>query len=303
MAPGPHADAWTGAAVRKLSGDFSNQDCIDCHAPQPIFVTGIGNRVLPRMARRPEGVDCIACHAMPDGRVAGTYSDEKPACRPAEAPDLSRPEFCSGCHNQHLTVDQWKDSSWAERRITCLDCHMPYRDGTQSSGRDHSMHGGLSLDMLKMAVELTGARSTEADGGNGWVVTLDNVGAGHKFPTDDRSRAADLFWRPLSEPDGPWRHLHRFRSPYRYETDVPDTLLDVDSKESFAIVDQGTGAPVDAPIEVVLYYKRSPFYRDMSNPEQDTWPTDPSVDPYESEIPRDAVLVHRIVLGGADDAK
>src|SRR5687767_15777609 len=59
-----HANAWTGKEVRALSLDFSNQDCIDCHAPAPVFQTGIGQRVLPRNVRQVEGVDCIACHSL-----------------------------------------------------------------------------------------------------------------------------------------------------------------------------------------------------------------------------------------------
>jgi len=57
-----HAQSWTDPEVRKLSEDFSNTDCIDCHAPRPVFETGLGNRVLPRAVRRVEGVDCLTCH-------------------------------------------------------------------------------------------------------------------------------------------------------------------------------------------------------------------------------------------------
>ena len=54
-----HAQSWSDPEVRALSNDFSNADCIDCHAPRPVFETGIGVRVLPRNSRRGEGVDCI----------------------------------------------------------------------------------------------------------------------------------------------------------------------------------------------------------------------------------------------------
>lgn len=295
---GPHSNSWTGASVRKLSEEFKNQDCIDCHAPQPVFVTGIGNRVLPRTARRPEGVDCIACHALPDGRVAGSFTSDSAPCLPTETVDLARPEFCAGCHDQHQTVQQWKASKWAADGVDCIDCHMPWRDGTPGSGRSHAMHGGTDLAMLKRAVELRGARGTHTGGGEGWVVEVENVGAGHSFPTDERSRAADVFWRPLAPADGPWRHLHRFRSPYRFEADVPDTLLPAHATARLEVV-EGEGEerrPVDQPIEVLLLYKRSPLYRDMTNPLQDLLPEDPTIDPYASEVPSDAVIVHRIVL-------
>ena len=287
---GQHATSWTGEAVRELSNDFANQDCIDCHAPRPVFETGIGERVLPRTLRRVEGVDCISCHALPGGGVAGGFTDPNAACRPVERIELVRPELCAGCHNQHLTVDQWRSSDWAKQGVTCIDCHMPYRDGDPSKGRMHGMHGGSSLENLKNAVELTG-RFDEASGG--WVVEVANVGAGHSFPTDERSRAADVFWRPLGDDEGPWRHLHRFRSPYRSEVDIPETLLLVHERRQIPVLDRGEaaltellsndapGEPVSGPIEVALFYKRSPYYYGgLSRPQEDP----------------DAVLVHDLRL-------
>ncbi|MEM7517938.1 MAG: multiheme c-type cytochrome, partial [Planctomycetota bacterium] len=81
-----HAQAWVNPDVRALSNEFSNKDCIDCHAPRPIFETGVGNRVLPRSVRRAEGIDCIACHLLPatedaPAAVAGTFDRDAP-CNP-----------------------------------------------------------------------------------------------------------------------------------------------------------------------------------------------------------------------------
>ena len=33
-----HALSWTDPEVRALSNDFAHADCIDCHAPQPVFI-------------------------------------------------------------------------------------------------------------------------------------------------------------------------------------------------------------------------------------------------------------------------
>lgn len=271
-----HAFSYRNPRVRELSNEFSNKDCIDCHAPQPVFVTGMGERVLPRSARMAEGVDCIACHALPPepdgspGGMAGTVSSDRAACRPVQRRELQRPQFCAGCHDQHKTVRQWAASSWADRK-DCLDCHMPYRDGNIENGRDHRCLGGNDLGLLRSAVELRATRD-----GAGVAVELENVGAGHAFPTDERSRAADLFWRPLADAETPnsWRHLYRFRSPYRDEVDVPDTLLAADATWSGRIDDPDAAAG----IEVVLYYKRSPWYTDRTDPAGDD----------------DAVLVHRV---------
>jgi hypothetical protein len=279
-----HAVSWTNPAVRMLSNDFANQDCIDCHAPRPIFETGIGQRVLPRDARRVEGVDCIACHALPEDpgggagfAVAGTRDAPGAACRPQATRELGSVEFCAGCHDQHQTVQQWRASSYAAQGVDCLDCHMPERAG---GGRDHRFHGGNSLEMLQRAVELSGERRADGAGGwSGWSISVANVGAGHSFPTDERSRAADVFWRPLaaagSEP-GSWRHAHRFRSPYRFETELADTLLAAGATEEISLAEpEASGA-----IEVALFYKRSPYWLDPSAPDPE----------------REAVLVHRLVL-------
>ncbi len=267
-----HANSWTGPDVRRMSNDFANQDCIDCHAPLPIFETGIGERVLPRTIRRIEGVDCIACHQHPDGGMAGSFTDPTVTCRPTEQIELIRPEFCAGCHNQHLTMDQWKSSRYAEQGITCIDCHMPYREGNPAKGRDHSMHGGTSLENLQGAVDLRGSFDEQS---GGWVLELENVGAGHSFPTDERSRAGDVFFRRLNssgQGEGPWSLVHRLRSPYRSEVDVPDTLLLVHENRRIPLIDRGVAAteeilPNDAPgeivsdsVEVLLIYKRSPYY-------------------------------------------
>jgi nitrate/TMAO reductase-like tetraheme cytochrome c subunit len=274
-----HAQAWTDPEVRALSNDFANTDCIDCHAPRPVFETGIGQRVLPRAARREEGVDCIACHVLPDGRIAGTIEDPSAACRPTERRELVAPEFCAPCHDQHGTVQQWRASRFAEPGPgfkDCVACHMPPRDGDPRKGSDHRMHGGHDLELVRSAVELRGARE-----GGRWVVEVENVGAGHNFPTDERSRAADLFWRPIAggaEGAAPaaWRHLYRFRSPYRYEVGIEDTELPAGETVRVPI----DGEEAAGAVEVALFYKLSPYWKDPEHPDPE----------------REAALVHRLRL-------
>jgi hypothetical protein len=271
-----HSKSWTNPLVRERSGDFSNQDCIDCHAPRPVFVTGIGERVLPRSTQRNEGVDCIACHQLPNhpdgtlGGVAGGVRNSEAPCRPEERRELVRPDFCAGCHNQHKTVDQWRASDFATGidKEDCLDCHMPWVNPEDKAGRhrSHVFPGGETTTMLERAVTLTGSSKNGA-----WFVTVSNVGAGHSFPTDERSRTADLFWRPLSEDENaPWSHLHRIRSPYRDEVDIPDTLLLSGEARELAITteSEGAGIPVtaDQAIEVTLFYRRTPVWEDLAHP-------------------------------------
>jgi len=272
-----HARSWDDPDVRALSNDFSNTDCIDCHAPRPVFETGIGQRVLPRSSRRSEGVDCIACHALADGAVAGTIDRPSAPCRPVAMIELQRPEFCGGCHDQHQTVQEWRASRWFEQGVSCLDCHMPFRAGDPKRGRDHRCLGGHDLALVRSAVELRGRRAAGA-----WLIEVENVGAGHSFPTDERSRAADLFWRPLAAAGadpGPWRHFYRFRSPYRHEVDVVENLLAAHETRAVPLDDP----QADGAIEVALFYKLTPYYADPERP--------------DPEAPVNAAtLVHRLEL-------
>ena len=272
-----HAQAWNDEEARRLSENFSNTDCIDCHAPQPVFETGIGNRPLARSTRRGEGVDCISCHQMKDGRMAGTLDNESVACRPTAQRELTRPEACGGCHNQHGTVDQWRASRYAQPGPDfkdCITCHMPYRDPADpTKGRIHVMHGGHDLELVRSAVTLKATR----DGGVP-VVEVENVGAGHNYPTDERSRASDLFWRTVGADgsQGEWHKLYRFRNPYRFEVGEPNTELPAGQKLTQRIED----ADARGAIEVALFYKHSPYYEVPEKPDPE----------------REASLVHSVRL-------
>jgi len=255
-----HAQSWVDPEVRAQSNDFQNADCIDCHAPRPILETGLGQRVLPRSTRRVEGVDCIACHQLPDGRMAGTLDDASAACRPSAARELLDPGFCAGCHDQHGTVQQWRATPFAEPGPgfrNCVDCHMPFREGDPTRGRSHVMHGGHDPELVRAAVELRVERE-----GAVWRVEVENVAAGHNFPTDERSRAADLFCRPLGD-GGPWRHLFRFRNPYRFEVGLPDTELPFGQVHTSRIDDPAAAGGV----EVALFYKLTPLWEDPQRPD------------------------------------
>ncbi len=289
----PHANSWNNEDVRVQSDNFSNKDCIDCHPPRPVFETGLGERVLPRSARRSEGVDCLTCHLTPEGNMAGTVTNPRAACQPVTRRELRRVSLCAGCHDQHKTVQQWKLTPFAEHREGCMECHMPYRDGTPEGGRIHTMPGGHYIDMVRSAITFTGERDASGQP----VVTISNVAGGHAYPTDERARASDLWWRTIDSgaelndlgvatEGGPWQHLHRIRDPYRHETDMVSTLLHFG--ESRALTVEGDTARQET-VEVVVVYKRSPYYRDAVTGLAKAYGD--VTDPFE-----DSELVHRVAL-------
>ena len=253
-----HAFAYENPEVRKLANDFANQECIACHAPRPVLGFEPGARVLARQSNRGLGVDCLSCHAHPDGGV-GTSNPRPRAdapCRPRTVPRMADVEHCASCHNQHFTVDQWRVAPEHLQRDGCLDCHMPevYREGGRK-GRDHRFRAAHDLESLQAAVSLRGGW----DGDGPWV-ELENDGAGHNFPTDERSRAADLQVRWADGAGGfsEWQHVYRFRDPYRDETDLTNTQL-----PSGEIFRRLLPPPADTLSgEVRLLYRTNPFLPD-----------------------------------------
>jgi hypothetical protein len=259
-----HAFAYENPEVRKLSKDFGNQECIACHAPRPVLSFEPGERVLARASDRGLGVDCLSCHAHPEGGV-GTANPKPRAdapCRPRTVARMGSVEHCASCHNQHGTVDQWRAAPEALRGESCLDCHMQqvFRAGGRA-GHDHAFRASHDLEALQSAVQLRGGW----DGDGPWA-ELENSGAGHNFPTDERSRAADLQvrWQTAAATAAApakwseWQHIYRFRDPYRDETDLTNTQLP-SGQVHRAALEPPAGAFGG---EVRLLYRTNPFQSD-----------------------------------------
>jgi len=253
-----HRLAYENPEVRKLSNDFQNEECIACHAPRPVLGFRPGERVLARQSERGLGVDCLTCHLTPNGAVASGNPNAKldAPCRPEFVPRLTSVELCASCHNQHKTVEQWRAAPASLKKDSCLDCHMPdaFREGGRK-GRTHEFHGGHDLATLQAAVTLTAGVDQEGP----WVA-LENSGCGHNFPTDERSRAADLQvrWQQQDGSFGDWQQVYRFRDPYRDETDLTNTQLP--SGETHRELLQAPSE--NAAGEVRLLYRTNPFQAD-----------------------------------------
>jgi len=271
-----HSRAWSDPEVRARSNDFANAECLPCHLPEPVLALAPGDPVRARAERGDEGVDCRACHALGGadaGRVAGTAEHADAPCRPKAVAELGGAAVCGPCHNQHQTVTEWLVSPYAAEGVDCVDCHMPFRGGDPARGRDHTMHGGHSLALLQAAVDLRARRAAA-----GVVIEVENVGAGHNFPTDERLRAADVFWRPLvpEGTPGSWRFLYRFRSPYRDEP-IEETVLPARAMQTIPLADPDAAEAV----EVALFYKLTPYWADPEHPDPE----------------RESMLVERVELG------
>lgn len=258
-----HAFAFNNPEVRKLSNDFRNEECLACHAPRPVLEFDPGERVLARSADRGQGVDCLSCHQGPSGGMAtSTRSPSSSApCQPYHETRMTSVQHCASCHNQHKTVDQWHDAPPALKGDNCLHCHMPetFRQGGRR-GKHHGFPAAHNRDALLQAVRVAGG----IEDGQAWF-SVENYGAAHNFPTDERSRAADVQvrWQGDDGQWGAWQHVHRFRDPYRDEVDLVNTQLP--SGETWR-----TDLPRPSPVaigEARLLYRTNPYLPDDESEE------------------------------------
>ncbi len=274
-----HAQAFLDPQVRApdQSDNFAKQECLPCHAPAPIFQFGIeeGTRTVARVERRADGVDCLSCHALPDGGVAATRTGLAAPCAPQLREELSTQRMCYACHNQHGTHDEWRASPAAAAGSDCLSCHMPgvtragAEAGAPRAGASHRFLGGRDRDYALAGLALEHAL---VDEGRTLVVTLRNVFAGHNLPTDTRNRALDLVvtlydarGAALPPPRPEPREIgceagtarRRFRNPYRASGDPNTQLPAGESSELHVAI-----PPEARRARIALHYKMTPFVAD-----------------------------------------
>ncbi len=274
-----HSQAFTDPQVRApdQSDNFRQTECIPCHAPRPVFEYGIQDetRVVARVQRRHDGVDCLSCHGLADGQVASTRPGLTGACQPTLKAELSTQALCAPCHNQHDLHDEWRASPAYEAGTACNDCHMPRvrREGPEAgaprSGRSHRFLGGrddqFAVAGLRLGHELRGRLLR---------VSLENTFAGHNLPSDSRNRALDLVVTLFDARGAPLPSLEgvgvrhpggesgtarlRFRNPYR------------SSGEASTQLPAGETASLDLPLpeqaaraRIEVFYKLQPWLSDL----------------------------------------
>lgn len=238
-----HSQSFIDPQVRApdQSDNFTKAECLPCHAPAPVFEQGIApdTRVLARIERRADGVDCLSCHAIGDG-MAAVRAGLSAACKPVQRAELVTDMACQACHNQHNTHDEWRVSPAAAAGKDCASCHMTpvQRSGEEAgaprTGSSHRFLGGRDKEFAQSGFSLT-----HAVVGKELVVTLHNDFAGHNLPTDSRNRALDLVVtvfdgkgavvpKPEQEVREPGCETGtartRFRNPYR-AAGLPNTQL------------------------------------------------------------------------------
>lgn len=216
--------------------------CIGCHSPIGL-VTGTADAVEGDLGGVVcQSVSCDSCHTMSSVTGAGNgsyvlepvsfgrpvkYGPREDALSPFHDTTRSelhtKSEFCASCHNVthpfnrlpvERTYDEWRDSPYNSKGISCMDCHMtpepgiamkPGRsapDGKEREGVFAHTFAGANVTlheyfgeedsaararkMLESAatIEFLDVPETLVPGKRVTVaMRVTNVGAGHKLPT------------------------------------------------------------------------------------------------------------------------
>ena len=165
-----HAKAWIDEIYQEIASQIKDREtkCDQCHAPQPILITGVGKMPKLRDEQREAGISCLVCHLDAEGAMHGPpASAETYFHANVTNPIYTAPTtLCSTCHGQptvpeHDQVSSFLNSKFAEENKSCATCHMPVVNRLQSTvsyesikGRKHTWRGSRSVAQLRRAATL-----------------------------------------------------------------------------------------------------------------------------------------------------
>lgn len=230
--PGWHHLAYVDPLYKKMTNNYADTSCDDCHIPRNIPEVGFGPRTLARVSDKKSGIHCLSCHF--DGtRIVAARDNPSAPCTPRGDPQLSSEMSCIGCHNQHKLHEEWRATPYFKQGIGCIDCHMPevdrVRNGKVVKGRRHGFISSRRRDpnaRLGVDIEVKGPADDGGAAGR-LAVSITNARIGHNFPSDSRHKAVDLittFFRTDGSAIGDPR-VERFHNPLRQATDQTNTQI------------------------------------------------------------------------------
>ena len=165
-----HARAWVDEIYQEVANQVADREtkCDQCHAPQPILITGVGKMPELRNEHQEAGVSCLVCHLDAEGAMHGPQASAETYFHAnVTDPIYATPTtLCSTCHGQptvpeHDQVSSFLNSKFAEDDKSCATCHMPIVNRLQSTasyesikGRKHTWRGSRSVAQLRRAATL-----------------------------------------------------------------------------------------------------------------------------------------------------
>jgi len=187
----PHRHAWTDPLFVKLSNNHEKKECLGCHAPDGVYVQGIGKPPVVRESLQDAGVDCAGCHRDAEGAIHGVHGLDSPDHDVVKDDTVGTVQMCAACHAQFGTVDEFKKSRWASNPAACITCHMeeverPLTPATEPrKSRKHLFTGKTNKDLVASGLSLEASAA-----GDKLIVKLISKGVGHKFPTGHDTKQA-----------------------------------------------------------------------------------------------------------------
>lgn len=175
--------------------------CTTCHVPLEEQLNEFLEGSIPESLIFPEkkglfekGLICAACHIRKFVRYGPSVKDETknenlPHNGFITAEWFHDSRFCKSCHqfpdngyalNGKLlqnTYNEWLESPYAKKNITCQSCHMP--------DRKHLWRGIHDKEMTEKGLDIN-VENVETDINEGIInatILVKNVGVGHFFPT------------------------------------------------------------------------------------------------------------------------
>jgi len=142
-----HSSAYKNESFRQATDNYSFENCLSCHAPQP----GVTDAApITRMLNRDEGVTCVSCH-LEEGKLSGPI---EPTGKVAPHPIGVNPDFykgssiCGSCHKSDFA--EWEKVK-ADDKKSCQQCHMPQvtRKVTQATGGISNIIVALEHEVLQ----------------------------------------------------------------------------------------------------------------------------------------------------------
>ena len=232
-----HAKAWTSKAFTEQSQNRTKADCLPCHAPKPIFETGIGKECVLRDNNKEAGVTCLTCHSE-NQKSMGPYKDSKAECNPAYTPAFDDNSTCQMCHKN--TSEEWKQSACSKKGTksyaTCAKCHMkPVKRAAAKGGAirevyAHVTYGGDDLKALQESV-----RSFSLTAENGKIhLSLTNDLTGHTLPSGTPLGKQLLIMTAVKDENEKTIDMHREVFEKGDNKERKDSSIPVDKKVEFS---------------------------------------------------------------------
>lgn len=180
------------------------ESCLDCHGPlaeqKSAWRREAGYPAPSPPAFAPpdlhmHGLVCVGCHVRGHRRLGpprrpGTSPPTKPVPHGGftAEPAFEDAAFCRGCHQSpegapalngkplQNTYEEWRQSPYARRGVSCQSCHMP--------GRRHLWRGIHDPAMVRSGVQVAFDLVPRPGGGAvAFRFRLANTGVGHAYPT------------------------------------------------------------------------------------------------------------------------